>query len=104
MNINPARPVAQQIVKKPSKAMMAKDAGATQYLKEDLEEIVDEIDLAIGVLRDLLALAKHQLPGIEQSTTKARSAIKAAGRYVDDIETMNNRLYARQAAEQGLVL
>lgn len=58
-----------------------------------------EIEVATGVLSDLLYLAYEAVPYEDGSTV--RSTIDAAGRYVDDVKAINARIIARLLAEKG---
>ena len=67
--------------------------STTSTQSPDPTDIADEIASAIATLRDLLKLALQEAPAESDSPCKAGSAIRAAGRYVDDIEKLNERLF-----------
>lgn len=64
--------------------------------QETIHDTADSIGSAISVLHDLLKLAFQECPAEVESPSKAGALILAAGRYVDDVATLNARLYARQ--------
>jgi hypothetical protein len=79
---------------------MAKANSISSSAPKDIREVADGISCTISILRDLLKLGLQEYPESFEDG-KGASAIRAAFRYVDDITTLNEKLFDLAASAKG---
>lgn len=72
---------------------MANANSTSSVTSKGLGHIADDIACALSILRDLMAIALEESPMEINSGNRAASVLWAARRYVDDIESSNERLF-----------